>query len=428
MPNLTLVSKAGVMKLFNKIIFAALISAIIFSCSKNGVDKPGTAGPSISSLVYNPSTVTIRQNSTTFTITGYFNFENASGGVSTLRLTHSAGGDITVPISSASITESGQLTGVFEFMMITTPAVITFQVWIIDNKGKSSNKLSGTLQLIIDDSAEKWNTIQQASGLMKVVWGNSKYVSVGNDGKIMTSSNGAVWTSENSGTTNTLYGTVSTGSLYVAVGINKTIVTSPDGVNWTTRSTGVPEITLYSVASSGTGFVAAGYNSATNKPELYYSVNGTDWNPVSLNFVSGRLNAVKWTGNQYIALGGHPKVLTSSNGVDWTDRSSSVSVPGDIWDIVYSGSKYVMVGDGFCALSSDLSNWSLLMTVWGSRSIIWSGNRFVVATYIGIYTSADGTTWTKSSDFNYSLFSIAWSGLQYVAVGPNSPWIIISPP
>lgn len=34
----------------------------------------------------------------------------------------------------------------------------TFEVWVIDSKGNSSNKLSGTFEIKIDDTGTQWTT------------------------------------------------------------------------------------------------------------------------------------------------------------------------------------------------------------------------------------------------------------------------------
>ena len=56
---------------------------------------------------------------------------------------------------------------------------------------------------------------------------NGLFVTVGNVGSILTSSDGISWTERTSGTTKNLYGVTYGGGLLVAVGDNGTIVTSP---------------------------------------------------------------------------------------------------------------------------------------------------------------------------------------------------------
>ena len=412
-----------------KIIFTAYITVFFISCSKKEVTQPDVPVPVISNLTYDPNTVIIKLNSPTFIITGVINFENASGGVTKLMLTNSAGADIVVPIPPNTET-SGQLTGMFEFAMPTTPGTYNFQIWIMDGKGNSSNKLSGSVQLIIEDRALGWSTVSQLWGLHRVTWVNNKYVAVGLNGVILNSSNGANWTARISGTTNTLYGVSWSDPLYVAVGSNKTILMSNDAINWTTRYSGDAGITFYGVAGTGSTFVAVGHDANDNKTVIYSTTDRWIWNESSFKVAGGTLNSVRWIGNQYVAVGGafgYPLILTSPNGIEWTNRSSSLTVPGELADVSYSGSKYAAVGYGITAVSSDGINWSGNMTNWGSAGIVWSGNRFVASSIIGIMTSSDGINWIQTFSSLFPLRSITWSGIQYVAVGFVSPVILISP-
>jgi len=65
------------------------------------------------------------------------------------------------------------------------------------------------------------------------------FVSVGNSGTILTSSDGITWTEKTSGTPIDLYGVTSGNGLFVTVGESGTILTSPDGNSWTKRTSGI---------------------------------------------------------------------------------------------------------------------------------------------------------------------------------------------
>ena len=64
------------------------------------------------------------------------------------------------------------------------------------------------------------------------------YVAVGDNGTILTSTDGTTWTSRTSGTSNFLYGVTYGNSTFVAVGHYETILTSSDGTTWTSRTSG----------------------------------------------------------------------------------------------------------------------------------------------------------------------------------------------
>ena len=64
------------------------------------------------------------------------------------------------------------------------------------------------------------------------------YVSVGDEGTILSSSDGTTWTSETSATAYNLMGITYANSKFVAVGYNGNILTSSDGNSWDNRTTG----------------------------------------------------------------------------------------------------------------------------------------------------------------------------------------------
>ena len=78
------------------------------------------------------------------------------------------------------------------------------------------------------------------------------FVSVGDNGTILTSSDGTSWDNRTSGTSERLMGVTYGNGLSVTVGDNGTILTSTDGTSWTLRASGTTN-TLYGVyRTSGT--------------------------------------------------------------------------------------------------------------------------------------------------------------------------------
>ena len=73
--------------------------------------------------------------------------------------------------------------------------------------------------------------------LSSPIFGQS-FVSVGNSGNIITSSDGISWTKRTSGTREYLKGVTYASSAFVTVGKSGTILTSPDGTTWTSRTSG----------------------------------------------------------------------------------------------------------------------------------------------------------------------------------------------
>ena len=73
------------------------------------------------------------------------------------------------------------------------------------------------------------------------------FVSVGNAGTILTSSDGISWYNRTSGTTEKLRAVAYDNSTLVVVGKSGTILTSSDGTTWTSRTYGTNTLSLYDV-------------------------------------------------------------------------------------------------------------------------------------------------------------------------------------
>jgi hypothetical protein len=223
-----------------------------------------------------------------------------------------------------------------------------------------------------------------------MTYGNGNFVTVGDHGTILTSTDGMSWIARDNGDTHILYGVGSGTNAFVAVGTVGTILTSPDGATWTRRTSGTGSY-LYSVA----------YGS-----------------------------------NVFVAIGAAGTVRTSSNnGVTWTDPFWATPVPPDNWlyGIVY-GWEFAAVGsyDGnpiYSELltSPDGTNWfrqpsgtteHLLGVAYGAGRFVAVGEKGVVL------TSTDGTTWITTrapADYNEDLYGVAYGMIigtgYFVAVG-----------
>jgi hypothetical protein len=99
---------------------------------------------------------------------------------------------------------------------------------------------------------------------------------------------------------------------------------------------------------------------------------------------SNKLQAVAWSGSEFVAVGDLGTILTSPDGHTWRAQTSGTLVY--LWDVAWSGSAFVAVGE--------------------NRTIL---------------TSPDGCTWTaQNAGTSQNLSGVAWSGSQLVAVGDRS--------
>jgi hypothetical protein len=138
------------------------------------------------------------------------------------------------------------------------------------------------------DPLDQWtwrNPLPQGNSLLGIAYGKNQFVAVG-AGTILTSPDGATWTTRVNPPGNDLTCVAYGNDLFVAVGADFsagigpnsisgcTILTSPDGITWTSRTSGTPN-GLTGIAYGNHQFVAVG----PGEPEatILTSPDGINW-------------------------------------------------------------------------------------------------------------------------------------------------------
>lgn len=243
-----------------------------------------------------------------------------------------------------------------------------------------------------------------------LTWGNNQFIVVGNNGLIRSSVDGTSWTTQDSGTTNTLHNIIYGNNKYVAVGSNGTILTSLNGNDWTSQTSGTTE-NIINVLWNGKQYVAVGGRST-----ILTSNDGINWT-TRYTGVSNTLRAVEWDGNQFVVMGDNGKFLTSSDGETWTNRNAGVS--SNFVDVAWDGRTFVATtDDGSILSSSDGMNWNTQVSSSGNwlYDVAWNGNQFVITGGTSnareiILSSSDGLSWTTRMSGTYApIQAMAWAG------------------
>lgn len=234
--------------------------------------------------------------------------------------------------------------------------------------------------------------------LTAVTYGNGRFVAVGNSGSILISSNGTSWSMETSGTTSPLNGITYGNGLFVAVGIGGSILTSPDGLLWASRQPGNPHGGFIGVAYGNGNFVALGYHSNLN-----VSTDGITWSSKTIDaFNNNYFLGIGFGGGVFVVLGqvgtfqispipGDQVIYTSTDGSNWTQ---TYDLSGGRW---LNGATY---GNGYIVTVGTIPSISIGPT---------------------ILSSQDGAHWTvRRLGEAESLKSIAYGGDTFVAVGSNN--------
>lgn len=207
--------------------------------------------------------------------------------------------------------------------------------------------------------------------------------------------------------------------------------TSPDGVVWTDRS--FPSSAIWKTVAYGGGLFVAIQSTGTSYAT---SANGIDWTPQTLP-VSSTWSHIVWTGTAFALIGNASVLLTSTDGVNWTQLVAPAAA-GSLFYYVdrllylpsssTDGTFYISTNDGV--------NWTTLRcTIYSGAAVTtvsWNGS-----VYVGYYSAAgfatgvssDGSNWTVvpfSSPMSRALTMIIWTGNYFIGFSNNNGWLVYS--
>jgi hypothetical protein len=193
-----------------------------------------------------------------------------------------------------------------------------------------------------------------------------------------------------------------------------------------------PRANIRGVAWNGSLFAVVGENiggTSFPPPQIITSPDGLTWTDRVPDTSVGDLWAVVWGGGQFVAVGEsgltEPPILTSPDGITWTSRPSP-AIGLILRSIAFGAGRYVAC-DGFNNTyihSTDGITWTS-STIPGATNginrIVFANGLFIaVSTSTGgiIYKSTDGLTWTQQNlGLTGSLRAITWTGSLYVIGG-----------
>lgn len=367
---------------------------------------PSTAGP----------TITLPPQDQTVTAGGAASFSVSASSPDPLRYQWQRNREDIVGATSAMLTianvQAGD-TGVYRVFVINGADSV------ISDEAMLSVRLTavGTEPSTVDQTQSTGPTLSD------VVWTGRQFVAVGENGAVQISANGRTWRRFSLGFYYSLRGITWNGNVLVAVTDAGIVLTSVDGVEWISRAVeGAGE--LSAVTWNGSRFVAVGATAYPFRAVAATSSDGTQWTLHRTDDIYDSLFTVAWTGSQFVAAGGRQTIATSPDGVKWTRREmgDSGSISGMAVD--EGGSRVVAVGGTYeratCYVNSGGANWmnADIASRWLS-DVAWGAGQFVVVGEDGmIFVSPDGENWSRRvSVTSSSLYALTWSGTQFVAVG-----------
>jgi photosystem II stability/assembly factor-like uncharacterized protein len=242
--------------------------------------------------------------------------------------------------------------------------------------------------------------------LSAVTHGGGLWITVGDYGTILHSSDGRNWSRSAPITRSHLRGVVYDRGIYVAVGDEGVILTSPDGIIWTKQDSSVTE-TLWAIAAGRGEFVAVGSNST-----IVVSKNAKAWTKqrscviddlrhilfsrscflivgtqtIHSSSLTGRWSLASWPSpvdfstisvgpHGFIGVEPNGQLRTSSCGRKW--RTPGIFVPSRVLGFAGGGNQWMAVGEGG-------------LTVASNDGIIWSEGKRITCAHLRSVHHAHG--------------------------------------
>lgn len=416
--------------------------------------------PIISGLSYSPSTASQAATGTVVVSAGVV-FSDTDGDVSSMRITSSAGTDVTVPLPGLSGMQNGTSAATFT-LPVDKVGKISFAVWLVDGRGRASNRLSGVVDVVASVLPDTWVKLSATppATLFGATWDGRRYVAVGAGGTVMTAADLNGWSVQTSGVGHVLRSVAGSPARLVAVGDNGSgeavVISSTDGSTWSVQyRTGATPSQLSKVIWAGTQFVAVGQERIVSAGKLYglvlTSPDGMAWTQrVARKIELGEsefpnerdMSSVAWSGSRFVAVGLgtglDPAVWVSTDAETWT----AGSVPLDAvalfpWtDITWGNGRFVAVGatpgwyppnsfppgahtpvftsiDGMSWLTGPPS--AMLPPM---RAVTAGANEYLAVGDTNRESSANGIDWTVTTASGCGN-AVLWDGTHYVAVGQS---------
>jgi len=243
-----------------------------------------------------------------------------------------------------------------------------------------------------------------------IAYGNGKYVAVGDNGYVTTSTDGVNWTTpiqKQSGISNWSKIVYGNGKFFAFTNYGY-VTTSVDGITWADPVKSNLSGQMTNVAYGNGKLVALSYGGRAS-----ISTDGKTWTVTYTSSLNTTYNLIIYANNRFIALCGTYSIC-STDGITWQENKISV---GNSTDLAFGNNRYVLVGyggtDGSVSISNDGITWSKINQSLGFRflRIIYVRDTFVAIGQIftgtnkytnELYatTSKDGTTWTTLKQIN----------------------------
>lgn len=270
-----------------------------------------------------------------------------------------------------------------------------------------------------------WNVLPPVeAAFMGLVWTGGQFIATGGTfnsstnswgGVVYTSPNGETWTRRPVAGSPSFFAIASNGTISITIA-NGMVYTSTNGSTWTKRTlpkpVGSSTANVNSIAWHNGQFILTG-------EKVWVSTNGINWTLKSdLDFLIGM--TLRWSGSELIATHAIGLFYTSTDGLNWSNRSEGL--PTQPLGGGRLGAGLLSVGfGGHIERQVSVGGWSFAHNVkapFNIGGIATNGTRLVaVGQNISWFSTDNGATWTETYYANLEMNDVTWDGTQFIAAG-----------
>ena len=278
----------------------------------------------------------------------------------------------------------------------------------------------------VTNNLGEWERLEFGSRntINDVLWAQDKYVAVGENGLIMISKDGKIWTVVDSKATANLNSIANNGQIFLAVGRKGQVVESKDAISWKRRDLKTNN-SLRNIHIEDDGFVVIG----DSRYIFFVGENFTRIHSLMLN-TGDTLYSIASNEDQVVAVGQRGAIFNGASVYNLRREKSYRNI--SFRDVIFGKNEFVAVGDkGAIIVSEDGYKWQNVLSNTGSdlKRITWTENKYVVVGEDGvILTSRDSRSWTLKVDGDREdLNCVYWNGKKHIFAGVDGKVMVSTP-
>lgn len=273
----------------------------------------------------------------------------------------------------------------------------------------------------LSSDGEDWTLVSApvAVTTLSAVFANGRLVLSGSAGGLASGPSVADLTVINPGVKEDLVGVAAGPSNFVAV-TGRHVLLSEDGLTWRQLPVSPSRDMHFIRYSRGRYFAGCEIG------VCFSSSNGVDWVESSLP-TTATLHSIATDGSLEVLVGTFGANLFSTNGVDWQPGSGGWTGADITYnDVTWANGNWACVGNGRLVTSTNGIDWTIraIDTSWWLNSVTFAQNQFVAVGLNGaVITSPDGSAWKlQPVPVSLELSTVSFLNSNFVAtVGPKVP-------